>query len=213
MAHASLKLIAVAVVRHGADYLVGRRPDGVPLAGFWEFPGGKVEPLESAEAAAVRECREETGLDVHVVGEFPPVDFAYSHGTLRLRFFACELADARRGAAPFEPVAPAGPAGPAGPASPAAHVSPAGPAGGAGQAEGLPPTPQPPFEWIAASRLASLEFPPANAAVLNTLIPGFRSPAVSVPSSVPPCPTAETVAVVAADHAATAVENFRSSSS
>lgn len=211
MAHASLKLIAVAVVRHGGDYLVGRRPEGVPLAGYWEFPGGKVEPRETAEAAAVRECREETGLDVQVVGEFPPVDFAYSHGTLRLRFFSCELADGWSDAATATHAAEARRALPVEHAAPAEHAAPPE------HADASPPTPLPPFKWIPASQLASLEFPPANAAVLSALIPGFRSPAVSVPSSVPssvpPGPTAETVPVRAADRAATAVENLRSSSS
>lgn len=92
MAHAIPKLIAVAVVRHGDKFLVGPRPAGVPLAGFWEFPGGKVEPFESPADAAVRECREETGLNVRVVAEYPPADFDYSHGSLHLRFFDCVIA-------------------------------------------------------------------------------------------------------------------------
>src|SRR5437764_2006476 len=56
--------IAVAVVEKDGHFLVGQRPEGVSLAGLWEFPGGKIEPGESPEAAAVRECLEETGVDV-----------------------------------------------------------------------------------------------------------------------------------------------------
>lgn len=81
--------IAVAVVRHAGKYLIGRRPEGVPLAGLWEFPGGKVKAGESPEAAAVRECREETGLDVVIDGAYPEVVQQYDHDRVRLYFFAC----------------------------------------------------------------------------------------------------------------------------
>ena len=46
----------------GARLLVGRRPEGVHLAGFWEFPGGKVEARERPEVAAERELKEEAGV-------------------------------------------------------------------------------------------------------------------------------------------------------
>lgn len=85
--------IAVAVVRRGEDYLVGRRPPGVPLAGFWEFPGGKVRPDESPASAAVRECLEETGLSVIVQDTLAVVQQQYDHGLLELFFFDCAPAD------------------------------------------------------------------------------------------------------------------------
>jgi len=84
-------LIAVAVVRRGDAFLIQRRPAGVPLAGLWEFPGGKVRPGETPEQAAVRECQEETGLDVEVVGTYPDVVEQYDHDRLRLHFFACAI--------------------------------------------------------------------------------------------------------------------------
>jgi 8-oxo-dGTP diphosphatase len=86
--------IAVAVVRHAGKYLIGRRPEGVPLAGFWEFPGGKVRPGETPEAAAVRECREETGLEVAVASTYPEVVQQYDHDRVHLHFFACTPTDA-----------------------------------------------------------------------------------------------------------------------
>ncbi|WP_297833666.1 NUDIX domain-containing protein [Thermomonas sp.] len=49
--------------------LLARRTEGRELAGLWEFPGGKVEPDESPEAALVRELREELGIDATVGAE------------------------------------------------------------------------------------------------------------------------------------------------
>jgi len=86
-------LIAIAVVEHEGRFLIGQRPPGVPLAGIWEFPGGKVKPGESPENAAIRECREETGLEVQIVGEYPPHVEQYDHDQVELRFFRCEPVD------------------------------------------------------------------------------------------------------------------------
>lgn len=81
--------IAVAVVLHDGCLLVGRRPPGKPLAGFHEFPGGKVREDETLSAAAVRECREETGVPVQVMAEILRNDHHYPHGRLTLHFFHC----------------------------------------------------------------------------------------------------------------------------
>jgi mutator protein MutT len=83
--------IAVAVVLHDGAVLVGRREPPSPLSGLWEFPGGKVEPGESPVAAAVRECREESGLNVEVVALMAEQVEQYEHGRVRLYFFRCRL--------------------------------------------------------------------------------------------------------------------------
>lgn len=86
---ADATLIAVAVVRRASEVLIGRRPEGVPLAGYWEFPGGKVRAGESPREAAARECLEETGITVEVGEEYPAATHHYPHGRVELRFFAC----------------------------------------------------------------------------------------------------------------------------
>jgi 8-oxo-dGTP diphosphatase len=57
--------VALGIITHGGLILLGRRADGNPL---WTFPGGKIEPGESPEEAAVREALEETGLRVRAAG-------------------------------------------------------------------------------------------------------------------------------------------------
>ena len=81
--------IAIAIVEDQDQFLIGRRPPGVPLAGLWEFPGGKVQAGESRRDAAVRECLEESGIEVEVIDEFSPHTQTYDYGTVRLSFFLC----------------------------------------------------------------------------------------------------------------------------
>jgi 8-oxo-dGTP diphosphatase len=55
---------AVALVDADGRVLLARRPEGKAMAGLWEFPGGKVDPGETPEAALIRELGEELGIDV-----------------------------------------------------------------------------------------------------------------------------------------------------
>lgn len=96
-----MERIAIAVLYASGEVLIGPRPDGDALAGLWEFPGGKINPGETPAAAAVRECREETGLEVIVlgtcaevlhrypIGENPSEQASGPHLELHLSFFAC----------------------------------------------------------------------------------------------------------------------------
>ncbi len=85
--------IAIAVVRRNGRYLVGQRAEGQVLAGLWEFPGGKIQAGESPSEAAVRECREETGLMVRVIELLDETTYRYDHGAVRLFFHLCEPAE------------------------------------------------------------------------------------------------------------------------
>jgi 8-oxo-dGTP diphosphatase len=59
-----LLVAACALVDADGRVLIARRPEGKPLAGLWEFPGGKVEEGEVPEACLIRELKEELGIDV-----------------------------------------------------------------------------------------------------------------------------------------------------
>ena len=69
---------AVALIDPDGRVLLARRPEGKALAGLWEFPGGKVDPGETPEAALIRELKEELGIDV-AESCLAPFAFA-SHG-------------------------------------------------------------------------------------------------------------------------------------
>jgi 8-oxo-dGTP diphosphatase len=85
--------IAIAVVEHQNQFLIGQRPVGVPLAGLWEFPGGKIEAGESPETAAARECLEEAGVAVETLFRYPVQVEVYDHGQVELHFIACRPLD------------------------------------------------------------------------------------------------------------------------
>ncbi len=69
---------AVALLDADNRVLLAQRPEGKSMAELWEFPGGKVEPGETPEAALIRELNEELGIDTHE-SCLAPIGFA-SHG-------------------------------------------------------------------------------------------------------------------------------------
>ena len=81
--------IAAAVVLHEGRVLVQTRGPGRSWSGHWEFPGGKLEPGEDAAAAAVRECREELGLEVRVLEPLETVEWTYPGARVRVEFLLC----------------------------------------------------------------------------------------------------------------------------
>jgi len=62
MSGSLLLVVACALVDADRRVLIAQRPDGKSRAGLWEFPGGKVEPGETPEAALIRELEEELGI-------------------------------------------------------------------------------------------------------------------------------------------------------
>jgi 8-oxo-dGTP diphosphatase len=82
---------AVALIDVEGRVLLAQRPEGKSLAGLWEFPGGKVEPGETPEAALVRELHEELGIETWN-SCLAPLTFAshsYDDFHLMMPLFAC----------------------------------------------------------------------------------------------------------------------------
>jgi len=75
------------IQRRDGSFLLAQRPGGKLYAGYWEFPGGKIEPGEPPEAALARELREELGIEVERAYPWIRRVYRYPHGTVALNFF------------------------------------------------------------------------------------------------------------------------------
>jgi 8-oxo-dGTP diphosphatase len=82
-----VEVAAAVIQRPDGAFLLAQRPTGKVYAGYWEFPGGKVEPGEPARAALARELHEELGIDVEAAYPWITRLFTYPHATVRLNFF------------------------------------------------------------------------------------------------------------------------------
>jgi 8-oxo-dGTP diphosphatase len=84
------KLVEVAAAvlqKPDGSFLLAQRPAGKIWAGYWEFPGGKIEQGETPYLALVREIREELGLTIETAYPWLTRVFTYPHATVRLNFF------------------------------------------------------------------------------------------------------------------------------
>ena len=82
---------AVALVDADGRVLLAQRPAGKPLAGLWEFPGGKVKPGETPETALIRELAEELGIDVAAscLAPFTFASYSYPDFHLLMPLYLC----------------------------------------------------------------------------------------------------------------------------
>lgn len=90
-----LLVSAVALIDPEGRVLLARRPPGKSMAGLWEFPGGKVDPGETPEAALVRELKEELGIDTwkSCLAPLTFASHAYEDFHLLMPLFACRRWD------------------------------------------------------------------------------------------------------------------------
>jgi 8-oxo-dGTP diphosphatase len=86
-----LLVAACALVDTDGRVLLARRPEGKKMAGLWEFPGGKLNPGETPEAALIRELKEEIGIDVAAacLAPFAFASHAYDHFHLLMPLYLC----------------------------------------------------------------------------------------------------------------------------
>lgn len=81
--------VVAAILINNDKVLIAQRADQDPLAGYWEFPGGKIEAGESPEQSLIREMQEEFCIDIEVKEFFGSSTFEYEKGTIRLLAYIC----------------------------------------------------------------------------------------------------------------------------
>jgi len=86
-----LLVAACALIDADGRVLLARRPEGKKMAGLWEFPGGKLNPGETPEAALIRELKEELGIDVSAacLAPFAFASHAYERFHLLMPLYLC----------------------------------------------------------------------------------------------------------------------------
>lgn len=82
-----IEVVAAVIERPDGAFLLASRPEGRAYAGWWEFPGGKVEAGESLQQALARELHEELGITVQTAYPWMTRAFDYAHAKVRLHFF------------------------------------------------------------------------------------------------------------------------------
>jgi 8-oxo-dGTP diphosphatase len=82
-----VEVAAAVLLREDGSFLLAQRPSDKVWAGYWEFPGGKIEPGETPHHALLRELHEELGIAVETAYPWVTRVFAYPHATVRLNFF------------------------------------------------------------------------------------------------------------------------------
>ncbi len=87
-----LRVVCALIEDGQGRLLLAQRPEGKHLAGLWEFPGGKIEPGETPEAALVREIEEELGCAAEPGEPLTPVTHAYAQVTVCLIPFLVRFA-------------------------------------------------------------------------------------------------------------------------
>ena len=83
--------VVAAVIEDDDAFLLTRRLQGTHLEGLWEFPGGKVDPGESHDAALRREVHEELGVPCDVGDLVQSVSHAYPEKVVHLHFYRCRI--------------------------------------------------------------------------------------------------------------------------
>lgn len=88
-----MKIVGTGIIVRNGKILIAQRPEGKSLAGFWEFPGGKLEPNETIEQCLIRELKEELSVEA-IIGDFiMTTSHDYEHGSFSLEVFFVHIPD------------------------------------------------------------------------------------------------------------------------
>ena len=85
-----IEVVVAVIIKSDGSFLLARRPESKPCGGYWEFPGGKIEPGESRPYALNRELMEELGIQIELSYPWITLFYTYSHATVRLFFYRIE---------------------------------------------------------------------------------------------------------------------------
>ncbi|NHZ47795.1 NUDIX domain-containing protein, partial [Nitratidesulfovibrio liaohensis] len=96
--------VATGVLVHGNRIFIQKRPDEGVWAGFWEFPGGRVEKNEAPDATIVREYAEETAFRIAVRDKLAVIRHGYTTYRVALHCYLCELDGNMGGEPPVPPI-------------------------------------------------------------------------------------------------------------
>lgn len=86
-----IQVTCAVIIRDDGRVLVTQRGEQMKLPLKMEFPGGKIEPGETAEACLIREIFEELEIDIAIVGRLPSNDHDYPNFSIRLHPFVCRI--------------------------------------------------------------------------------------------------------------------------
>lgn len=83
--------VTAAIIRKGDAVLLARRKQGQRMAGFWEFPGGKLEEGETLQACIEREIFEELNWNIKAGEVIAKSTYVYTHGSILLMALEAEI--------------------------------------------------------------------------------------------------------------------------
>ncbi len=88
-----MKEVGTGIIVRNGKIFIGQRPEGKPLAGLWEFPGGKLEQGESIEECLIRELKEELNVEATVGKHIMDTVYSYPENEFKLCVFFVTIPD------------------------------------------------------------------------------------------------------------------------